>query len=150
MSSVLKRSFLFILLVVPVVLYLFLQFFGENRYEEIPVFYESGITSTLESCDFGPGQHFVPDFSFINQDKETIDQSILEGHISVVDFFFTSCPDICPRMSDQMSRIQEAFKENPQVKILSFTVDPEHDSPEVLEDYSQEYRAGGAVALFNW
>ena len=131
---------LLLILVIPVFIYLFLQGFGSNSYA-IPVFYENGVESSLEHCQFSEGQHFIPDFEMISQDKQTISGDVMEGKISVVDFFFTSCPDICPIMSSELERVNEIFKERTEVQILSFTVDPAYDTPEVLNDYAKEFRA---------
>ncbi len=131
---------LLLILVIPVFIYLFLQGFGSNSYA-IPVFYENGVESSLEHCQFSEGQHFIPDFEMISQDNETITADMMESKISVVDFFFTSCPDICPIMSSELERVNQIFKEKANVQILSFTVDPAFDTPEVLKAYAKEYRA---------
>ena len=135
-----KTGMLLLILVIPVFIYLFLQGFGSNSYA-IPVFYENGVESSLEHCQFSEGQHFIPDFEMISQDNETITADMMESKISVVDFFFTSCPDICPIMSSELERVNQIFKEKANVQILSFTVDPAFDTPEVLKAYAKEYRA---------
>lgn len=81
----------------------------------------------------------VPKFSFINQDSLEISHRDYEGHIYVTDFFFTTCPSICPIMSSQMSRLQGLLDQKGllgEVKLLSHTVDPEHDRPQVLKEYA--------------
>lgn len=80
--------------------------------------------------------HSIPDFSFVNQNGDTINQGIVENKIYVTDFFFTSCPTICPVMKRQMIKVYEKFKDNPEVMILSHTIDPEHDTPEVLHKFA--------------
>lgn len=79
--------------------------------------------------------HSIPDFSFINQDADTLSQNNFKNKIYVTDFFFTTCPTICPLMKTQMLRIYEKFKDNPEFGILSHTIDPNHDSVEVLKKY---------------
>jgi protein SCO1/2 len=81
--------------------------------------------------------HTIPDFSFVNQYGDTITQKDFEGKIYVADFFFTSCPTICPVMKSQMLRIFERFEGNSGVAILSHSIDPYHDSVEVLKDYAE-------------
>lgn len=81
--------------------------------------------------------HEIATFSFVNQDSVTITNSDLEGKIYVADFFFTTCPTICPVMKTQMLRVYEKFKDNPEFKILSHTIDPKHDTVALLKDYSQ-------------
>lgn len=80
--------------------------------------------------------HTIPDFSFTNQDNQTITNKNYEGKIYVADFFFTTCPTICPIMKKQMLRVYEKFKENPKVGILSHSIDPRHDSVQVLKEYA--------------
>ena len=79
--------------------------------------------------------HQIPDFEFINQDFVKITQKDYEGKIYVADFFFTTCPTICPKMKTQMLRIYEKFKDNPKVGILSHSIDPRHDTPVVLREF---------------
>ncbi|MCS7229411.1 MAG: SCO family protein [Candidatus Kryptonium sp.] len=83
----------------------------------------------------------IPEFSLIDQNGEKIALERLKGSIWVADFFFTSCAGICPRMTEQMSRVQEAFKDNPKIKLVSFTVDPERDSVWVLSEYAKGWGA---------
>lgn len=80
--------------------------------------------------------HQVPDFAFVNQDSQQVTQETVEGKIYVTDFFFTSCPSICPKMKSQMLRVYEEFKENPDVVLLSHSIDPQHDTVAVLKDYA--------------
>lgn len=80
--------------------------------------------------------HTIPDFSFINQENQTITNKEYEGKIYVADFFFTTCPTICPIMKKQMLRVYEKYKENPKVGILSHSIDPRHDSVQVLKEYA--------------
>ena len=129
---------LLLILATPVLIYLFLQSFGSNSYA-IPVYYEEGVVSSLQNCSFSEGQHHIPDFELVTQDGGDISNKILENNITVVDFFFTSCPDICPIMTSELSRVQEVFKDNETVNMLSFTVDPAYDSPQVLKDYAEEF-----------
>ncbi|SOE19986.1 protein SCO1/2 [Spirosomataceae bacterium TFI 002] len=80
--------------------------------------------------------HKIPEFSFINQEGDEITEKDYNGKIYVSDFFFTSCPTICPVMKSQMLRVYEHFKDNPAVGLLSHTIDPIHDSIQVLHDYA--------------
>ncbi len=81
-------------------------------------------------------EHTVRDFSFINQLGDTVSNSDLVDDIYVVDFFFTSCPSICPKVKKQMLRIYEYTKDNPNFKLLSHTIDPKRDSIAVLKTYA--------------
>ena len=75
-------------------------------------------------------------YDFLNQDNQPVSQDLFSGRILVADFFFTTCPTICPIMKSQMLRVYEAFKDNDQVILLSHTIDPEHDTVEVLHEYA--------------
>lgn len=80
--------------------------------------------------------HTIPDFSFINQDGEVVTQDTFKDKIYIADFFFTTCPTICPIMKTQMLRIYEKYQLNPEVKILSHTLDSKHDSVSVLYEFA--------------
>ncbi|MDR7129007.1 protein SCO1/2 [Algoriphagus sp. 4150] len=80
--------------------------------------------------------HKIASFSFINQEGDTITKSSVEGKVYVADFFFTTCPTICPIMKKEMLRVYEEFGDNPNFKILSHSIDPTHDTQEVLKDYA--------------
>jgi protein SCO1 len=84
--------------------------------------------------------HKIANFSFINQEGKEISNLSVEGKVYVADFFFTTCPTICPIMKTQMLRVYEKFKEEPDFLILSHTLDPVHDTAELLKDYA--YRIG--------
>lgn len=79
--------------------------------------------------------HQIPDFEFINQDSVKVTQKDFEDKIYIADFFFTTCPTICPKMKTQMLRIYEKYKDNPKVGILSHSIDPRHDTPAVLREF---------------
>ena len=105
----------------------FIAFFGCKRDGDIPV--------------LGPENHTVPDFTFINQNGTQSGSEELYGKIVVADFFFTRCAGICPKMTSQLKRVQDEFSGNEKLKLVSFTVDPERDSAEVLSDYMDAYGA---------
>ena len=82
--------------------------------------------------------HKIADFSFTNQEGKTITNASMQGKVYVADFFFTTCPTICPIMKTQMLRVYEKFKDEPRFQILSHTLDPVHDTPELLKDYASK------------
>ena len=84
------------------------------------------------------GKKKVPPFEFINQDGDTITNEDYAGKVYVVEFFFTTCPSICPIMSRNLVTLHEEFEGN-DFAIASFTIDPEHDTPEVLKEYAKNY-----------
>jgi len=83
----------------------------------------------------------IPDFSFTNQNGETVTQAKYEGKIYISDFFFTSCRTICPVMKKEMIRLQDSIANYPNVLLLSHTLDPKHDTPEVLKEYAERLHA---------
>lgn len=80
--------------------------------------------------------HTIPDFQFVDQDSNRITPATFEDKIYIADFFFTSCPTICPRMKAQMRRVYEAYQDHPSVAFLSHSIDPEYDKVPVLKDYA--------------
>lgn len=82
--------------------------------------------------------HKIAEFSFINQEGKEVNNSTMEGKVYVADFFFTTCPTICPIMKTQMLRVYEKFNDEPDFMILSHTLDPRHDTPELLKDYASK------------
>ena len=79
----------------------------------------------------------VPDFVFTNQDERLISNEDYLGKVYVIEFFFTTCPTICPIMNDNMKRLEEAFGNRDDFGIASFTIDPEKDTPEQLKRYAE-------------
>ncbi|MBT8270842.1 MAG: SCO family protein [Flavobacteriaceae bacterium] len=88
----------------------------------------------------------APDFEFINQNRDTISNDNFKGKVYVVEFFFTTCPSICPIMNRRMVEIQDEFFGNPNFGIASFTITPDIDTPEVLKAYAERY----GVSHPNW
>ena len=85
--------------------------------------------------------HKIQDFEFVNQNNVLIHSKDIEGNIWIVEYFFATCPSICPIMNEQMQRVQEAYRNDDQIKILSFTVDPENDSVAALKQYADDHQA---------
>jgi protein SCO1/2 len=83
----------------------------------------------------------VPEFHLTSQTGAPFDRNSLDGKIWVADFIFTHCTSSCPRMSSQMTRVQSAVSEFPDVRLISFSVDPQRDTPETLAEYARRYHA---------
>ncbi len=81
----------------------------------------------------------VPSFTFLNQDSLFISNEDFKGKVYVAEFFFTSCPSICPIMNKNMKSIEERFGQRDDFGIASFSIDPEHDTPSVLKAYAEQY-----------
>lgn len=79
----------------------------------------------------------APQFELINQNKEKITNDTYQGKVYVLEFFFTSCPTICPKMNKSMLEIENKFFGNPNFGIVSITIDPVHDTPEVLKSHAE-------------
>jgi protein SCO1 len=87
--------------------------------------------------DFGP----VPQFSLIDEHGQTITLNAFKGHVWVADLIFTHCTSICPMLTSKMFALQQALKDQPDVKLASFSVDPTHDRPDTLLRYSAMHHA---------
>ncbi|MDH5413632.1 MAG: SCO family protein, partial [Flavobacteriaceae bacterium] len=88
----------------------------------------------------------VPPFEFIDQNKYIVTNKTFEDKVYVVEFFFASCPTICPKMHESMLKIQTEFYGNPNFGIASITIDPKRDTPEALKKYADKNNA----TLKNW
>lgn len=85
--------------------------------------------------------HTVQDFAFVNQYHDTVSNKTINGKIYVADFFFATCQSICPQMSSQLVHVQKAFEKDNELLILSHTVNPMHDTVDVLKGYADSYGA---------
>lgn len=117
---------------------------------------EKKTVNGIEANDTIP--HRIKPFSFLNQDSVIVTNETLDKSIYVADFFFTSCPSICPIMKKQLLRVYKKYKDNNLVSIVSHTIDPGHDDVLVLRDYAKrlEVRApkwhfltGDLFAIYN-
>ena len=151
MTTFRKAGILLATLLVPALLYLFLRFETKNHY--ILSRYLPKIDSTkgeplIGKVTLSDGRvvedtiyNRIPAFQLIDQDGKTIDQSVVKNKIYIADFFFTRCISICPKISSQLTRVQDIFRNNSDIKFLSYTVDPEHDRPAQLKAYARKYEA---------
>ena len=88
----------------------------------------------------------VPEFKYNNQDGELISNSFYENKVYIIEFFFTTCPTICPIMNENMVKIQNEFYGNIDFGIASFSINPEYDTPEILKEYARN----NGVTSKNW
>ena len=136
-----KLLILLLLLTFPSVLYVFLST-GETNFIHLPYLGNKEISENGKDTIY----HTIPAFKFVNQDGDTITDKKFEGKIYVADYFFTTCKTICPKMTTELLRVQEKFAYTKgMVRILSHTVDPEHDSVPVLKAYSKLVHADTAI-----
>jgi protein SCO1/2 len=80
--------------------------------------------------------HTIGGFKLVNQDSAIVTNETLRGKIYIADFFFTSCRTICPIMKTQMLRVYKSIQDNPEVILVSHTIDPEYDTVALLHDYA--------------
>lgn len=90
----------------------------------------------------------IPDFRFASQYGDTITAQNTNGKIYVADFFFTTCPTICPKMKVQLKRVYAKYKGNPEVMLLSHSIDPNHDTVPVLKEFAEALGVTGRQWLF--
>jgi protein SCO1/2 len=83
----------------------------------------------------------VPDFHFTTQDGNPLTRADLLGKVWVIDFFFTRCPGPCPMMSSRLAEISKELKKAKDVRLVSLSIDPEHDTPQVLKEYASHLGA---------
>ncbi len=107
-----------------------------------------GGTEQAAQYDELPILSAVPDFALTERSGRTVELSELAGRVWVANFVFTQCPGPCLLLSQRMSRLQESLQDRPDVRLVSFSVDPENDTPEVLTDYAKRWQADPHRWLF--
>lgn len=90
----------------------------------------------------------IPDFSMVDQKGRKVSRADLTGKVLVVDFIFTTCPTVCPRLTQSMSGVDKSLAGEADVRMVSITVDPENDTPEKLAAYGSRYGADPERWLF--
>ena len=95
-----------------------------------------------------PMYGLVPDFSLVERSGHIATRADLAGKVSIVDFFYTRCPDVCPLQSAHMARLQTELTGAPDARLVSITVDPDHDRPAVLAAYAARFQADPTRWLF--
>ncbi len=115
----------------------------EAKSKDLPVINPIEVSSEMVDSSImrkGIG-HRIGEFEFLNQYGEKTGLKDVKGKVFVAEYFFTTCGTICPVMNQEMQRVQKAFKNNPDFKILSFTVDPEIDTVEQMRNYAEGHGA---------
>jgi protein SCO1/2 len=122
--------FIALIFIVPVIAYALMNWY-ENKYDKLPVYTSpSGNENLLTQ---------LSSFNFVNQDGRKLNSNDWNNKILVVDFFFTHCPSICPKMTKSLSKVSENFKNDTLIQLASFTVDPESDSSAQLKKYAARF-----------
>lgn len=126
--------------VIIVIIGITIAYFMISKPKPLKVFNPADINPKLvdESLQSTNKNHRVGNFNLTDQDGNTVTPNNFKDKIYVTDFFFVTCPTICPKMTDQMLRVYEEFKDNDAVLLLSHTVMPEEDSVPVLKEYADK------------
>jgi protein SCO1 len=147
-----KAGILIATLVIPALFFLFLKFFGQNHFglpRFIPVI-DSATNNVVMKKVFNKELNkivndtlfrTIPSFSFIDQNNKPFTNANVKGKIYVANFIFTRCGMICPKITSQMSRVQDAFLKDDNLLLVSHTVDPKYDTAEVLKKYAVDKEA---------
>ena len=140
-SLLYKYRKFFIVLILFSVVTISLFYSALKPQKTLPIYNPADVNPELvdSTVQYKSKYHTIADFSFVNQNGETITQKDYEGKIYVADFFFTTCGSICPKMSTNLVEVQKAVLNNPKVMLLSHTVFPEVDSVSVLKAYAIKY-----------
>jgi protein SCO1/2 len=137
-----KRIFflgLLLLICVPIAYH----FTSSKKEKPLPIINPIDVNEEMvdpEMLRLGIGHH-IGSFSFQNQDANLISTKDMKGKIAIVEYFFTTCKSICPIMNMQMQRVDAAFKNDNEVRIFSFTVDPETDDVAQMKKYATSHQA---------
>jgi len=122
----------FLIILFPVAFWLVL-ITGKNHFRTLPYYGPLTISGSGDTT-----YHQVGSFTLVNQEGRTVTEKDLEGKMIVANFFFSTCKTVCPDMTSQMARLQSKIGSDKDVHLLSFTIDPEHDSVSVLAAYAKE------------
>ena len=138
-----SRLFFLVLLAIIGITITYMMTTNKNVKTSLPVYnpidmQSEMVDSSIQRVGFG---HKIGSFSFLNQNGETITHKSMEGNVSVVEYFFTTCGTICPIMNSQMQRISKAYISRSDVRIFSFTVLPEIDTVEQMARYAKKHFA---------
>jgi protein SCO1/2 len=147
-----KTGILFLVLILPVFVYLGLKTFGTNHFS-LPR-YVPAVDSTTGQIKMTKRLHprwneaemdtvfqTIPAFTLTDERGKPFSSTSLQGKIYVTSFFFTRCGLICPKITSQLSRVQDTFYQDPEVQLLSISVDPKFDQPAMLAAYAKRYDA---------
>jgi protein SCO1/2 len=151
-QKMIKAGILIAALVVPALIFLYLKGFGENHYElpyMIPLT-DSTTGNVMMRKNPNPRWnqpkmdtvfHTIPAWELTDENGKAFLGESLKGKIYVADFFFTRCNSICPKMSTEFTRVQDTFSNDDDVQLASFSVDPTHDTPQILREYAKKFDA---------
>jgi len=144
-----KAAILIAILLVPSLLYLLLST-GTNNFKPLPFMGPKEAVEVMKDGELviDTIYHTIPAFQFVDQNGASFSSEELKGKIYVANFFFATCPTVCPKVSTNMLQVQDRFKDRIDFRLLSFTVNPEHDTPEVLKEYAEKVHATDGLWTF--
>jgi protein SCO1/2 len=147
-----KTGILFLVLILPVFIYLGLKVFGENHFS-LPRFLPAIDSTTGEvkmakrlkqrwnESELDTVFHTIPAFQLTNEQGKSFSSESLRGKIYVANFFFTRCGTICPKITSQVSRASDTFARDEDIQFISISVDPKFDTPDKLASYAKRFDA---------
>jgi len=122
-----------IVVIVPLSFYIFFKYFFHNPTSDpLPIYGHKDISPTTQDTIY----HQLPDFQLIAHHKDTINKLYFANKLHIANFFFTRCPGMCPILTKSMLRLQKEFQMDTLIKLVSYTVDPEHDSVPILRKFA--------------
>ncbi len=127
--------FTFAVITLPFLAFYTIEYF-DGHHAQLPVY------GPVQTADSGETvEHTVQPFQFLNQDSVLTSLADFDNQLMVVNYFFTSCPTICPSMTRSMQRVRESFLKTDPLALVSLTVDPARDQPARLRRYAEKYNA---------
>ena len=146
-NKITKVGLLVFILAVPAFLFIVAHLTGENHFDLPRLFpkdVETRIVDGIEVTD--TVYHKIGPFEFIDENGATFSSDYLKGKLVVASFIFTNCKKECSVITSQLGKVNQVYKDDPNVVILSFTVDPDFDTPKVLSEYKSNYE----ISNPNW
>ena len=149
MSKSLKAIFLVTILVVPALIFVLLKLFGENQYN-LPVYFQSGVDTAFTDCEFQPGPHIIPDFSFPDYAGKKIDKENLAGASLVVYFTQNLTDPVSHRVNTALSRVQGSAEQLENIGILTIQATKSGQPPGQLQAMAGKYGAVEKIWHFGY
>ena len=132
-----------ILILIPATIIVCLISCASPDNDPLPIYGIAEITDNGDTLNYK-----IPDFNLINQDSLRIRNEDLDNYIYIADFFFMSCPSICPKVKKQMLRLYDRFESENQIKLVSHTIDPKRDTPERLKQFASNLEVSTEKWIF--
>lgn len=138
-----QRAVLVVMLILPFFIYFTMVYSAEENFFQTLAY--AGPTKVQGTDTMA---YTIPPYEFTTQHDTTLSAAEMEGKIYVANFFFTSCPNVCPAMNYNVQQVQERFKGYENFRIVSFSVDPTYDTVPVLQEYAEDIGAQDGIWYF--